>query len=144
MRPLGWAQSVRGRIGRARRYSAVVRIATRHGLGPYLRGRRRAPGVRHELLARELRQALQAGGTTFVKLGQLMSTRRDLLPEVYVEELSLLQDQVPPAPWGEVEAQLRESLGAPAGTCSPPSSGFRWRRPPSRRCTRRCCTTAPR
>ncbi|MCZ0982921.1 AarF/UbiB family protein [Streptomyces diastatochromogenes] len=115
VRPLGWAQSVRGRIGRARRYSAVVRIATRHGLGPYLRGRRRAPGVRHELLARELRQALQAGGTTFVKLGQLMSTRRDLLPEVYVEELSLLQDQVPPAPWGEVEAQLRESLGAPAG-----------------------------
>lgn len=115
VRPLGWAQSVRGRIARARRYSGVVRIATRHGLGPYLRGRRRAPGVRHELLAKELRQALQAGGTTFVKLGQLISTRRDLLPEVYVEELSLLQDQVPPAPWSEVEAQLQESLGAPVG-----------------------------
>ncbi|MEU8530144.1 AarF/UbiB family protein [Streptomyces sp. NPDC048629] len=113
VRPLGWAQSVRGRIARARRYSGVVRIAGRHGLGPYLRGRRSAPGTRHELLARELRQALQAGGTTFVKLGQLMSTRRDLLPEVYVEELSLLQDQVPPAPWSEVETQLRESLGAP-------------------------------
>lgn len=113
VRPLAWAQSVRGRIARARRYSGVVRIATRHGLGPYLRGRRRTPDVRHELLARELRQALQAGGTTFVKLGQLMSTRRDLLPEVYVEELSLLQDQVPPAPWSEVENQLREGLGAP-------------------------------
>ncbi|MFD0352371.1 ABC1 kinase family protein [Streptomyces sp. NPDC127110] len=48
-----------------------------------------------------------------MKLGQLMSTRRDLLPEAYVEELGLLQDQVPPAPWAEVEAQLRESLGAP-------------------------------
>ncbi|MGE7386262.1 ABC1 kinase family protein [Streptomyces sp. NPDC004126] len=113
VRPLGWVRSVRGRIARARRYSQVVRIAARHGLGPYLRGRRRAPAVRHELLARELRQALQAGGTTFVKLGQLMSTRRDLLPEVYVEELSLLQDQVAPAPWNEVEAQVREGLGAP-------------------------------
>ncbi|MGW8768006.1 ABC1 kinase family protein [Streptomyces sp. NPDC055815] len=113
VRPFGWAQSLRRRFARSRRYSQVVRIAARHGLGPYLRGRRRAPGVRHELLARELRQALQAGGTTFVKLGQLMSTRRDLLPEAYVEELSLLQDQVPPAPWGDIDRQLQESLGAP-------------------------------
>jgi predicted unusual protein kinase regulating ubiquinone biosynthesis (AarF/ABC1/UbiB family) len=70
-------------------------------------------GPRHELLAQELRQALQAGGTTFVKLGQLMSTRRDLLPAPYIGELSRLQDQVPPAPWAEVEAALLAGLGAP-------------------------------
>ncbi|MFF0742662.1 ABC1 kinase family protein [Streptomyces sp. NPDC004111] len=113
LRPLSRLQSLRARVARARRYSGVLRIATRHGLGPYLRGRRHPSDVRDELLAVELRQALQAGGTTFVKLGQLMSTRRDLFPEVYVEELSRLQDQVPPAPWPEVEATLTAALGAP-------------------------------
>jgi ubiquinone biosynthesis protein len=117
LRPLGWVQSVRARLARARRYSEIVAIVGRHGLGPYLTGRtgrgRSSGGTRHEQLARELRGALQAGGTTFVKLGQLMSTRRDLLPEPYVEELSRLQDRVPPAPWPQVEAALLESLGAP-------------------------------
>ncbi|MFI6645714.1 ABC1 kinase family protein [Streptomyces sp. NPDC050504] len=113
VRPLTWAQSLRGRVTRVRRYSSIVRIAGRHGLGPYLSSRGGTADARHELLAVELRQALQAGGTTFVKLGQLMSTRRDLLPEVYVEELSRLQDQVPAAPWPEVERTLLDALGAP-------------------------------
>ncbi|MEV0092424.1 AarF/UbiB family protein [Streptomyces sp. NPDC050738] len=106
-RPLQWFGAVRRRLARARRYTQIVRIAGRHGLGPYLRGRGRGGGPT------ELRQALQAGGTTFVKLGQLMSTRRDIFPEAYVEELSRLQDQVPPAPWDEVEAVLRECAGGP-------------------------------
>ncbi|MDH2390943.1 AarF/UbiB family protein [Streptomyces sp. HNM0663] len=113
LRPLSWAGRLRGRIARVRRYSRIVRIAGRHGLGPYLSGRGRPYETRHELLAQELRQALQAGGATFVKLGQLMSTRRDLLPAVYVEELSRLQDRVEPAPWPEVEQALLASLGAP-------------------------------
>ncbi|MCX4824508.1 AarF/UbiB family protein [Streptomyces sp. NBC_01142] len=113
LRPLSWAQRLRGRLARVHRYSQIVRIAGRHGLGPYIGGRGRPRDTRHELLAQELRQALQAGGTTFVKLGQLMSTRRDLLPAPYIEELSHLQDQVPPAPWAEVEAALLAGLGAP-------------------------------
>ncbi|WP_245205023.1 AarF/ABC1/UbiB kinase family protein [Kitasatospora sp. RG8] len=112
VRPLSWPRSLRGRLARMRRYSKIVGIAGRHGLGPYLRGRGQDGGTRHELLAQELRQALQAGGTTFVKLGQVMSTRRDLLPAPYVEELSRLQDQVPPAPWPEVERELVAALGA--------------------------------
>jgi ubiquinone biosynthesis protein len=114
MRLVGRLQAARARLSRARRYSEIVAIVGRHGLGPYLTGRARSGGgTRHEQLAQELREALQAGGTTFVKLGQLMSTRRDLLPEPYVVELSRLQDQVPPAPWPQVEAVLLESLGAP-------------------------------
>lgn len=113
VRPLGWIRSVRGRLARTRRYSEIVGIIGRHGLGPYVTGRSRNGGTRHQQLAHELREALQAGGTTFVKLGQLMSTRRDLLPETYVSELSRLQDRVPPAPWPQVEAVLLESLGAP-------------------------------
>ncbi|MFI6942100.1 ABC1 kinase family protein [Streptomyces sp. NPDC050418] len=113
IRPLAWARAVRGRMARARRYSQIVSILGRHGLGPYLNGRARNGDTRHTRLARELREALQAGGTTFVKLGQLMSTRRDLLPEAYITELGELQDRVQPVPWPQIESVLTESLGAP-------------------------------
>ena len=95
--PREWRRALRGRIARARRYSQISRIAIRHGLGPYLRGRRRAelegPEGRQRL-ARSLRLALEEGGVTFVKLGQVLSTRPDLLPVELVEELGQLQDQV--------------------------------------------------
>jgi ubiquinone biosynthesis protein len=108
------ARSVRARLARARRYSQILTLLGRHGLGPYLTGRARDGGaLRHDQLARELHGALQQAGTTFVKLGQLLSTRRDLLPEPYVAELSRLQDRVAPADWPQVEAVLLESLGAP-------------------------------
>ncbi len=78
----------------------------RHGLGPYLRGRRpTAPGSRARL-ARSLRLALDEGGLTFVKLGQMLSTRRDLLPPEFIEELSLLRDHAAPIPWPDVETLL--------------------------------------
>ncbi|MER7616177.1 ABC1 kinase family protein [Nonomuraea wenchangensis] len=113
--PLELLRSVRGRVSRARRYSQITRIAIKHGLGPYLRGR----GERLEdrpgkvRLARSLRQALDEGGVTFVKLGQVLSTRRDLLPAEFVEELGRLQDQVVPAPWAQIEPVLVAELGAP-------------------------------
>ncbi|WP_043639203.1 ABC1 kinase family protein [Nonomuraea candida] len=113
--PLELVRSVRGRVSRGRRYSQITRIAIRHGLGPYLRGR----GERLEdhpgklRLARSLRQALDDGGVTFVKLGQVLSTRRDLLPAEFVEELGRLQDQVAPAPWEQIEPVLAAELGRP-------------------------------
>ncbi|MFD1541551.1 ABC1 kinase family protein [Nonomuraea guangzhouensis] len=113
--PLELIRSVRGRVSRSRRYSQITRIAIRHGLGPYLRGRGerledRSGKVR---LARSLREALDDGGVTFVKLGQILSTRRDLLPAEFVEELGRLQDQVAPAPWEHIEPVLRAELGGP-------------------------------
>jgi len=48
-----------------------------------------------------------------IKLGQFMSARVDILPEAYIEALSLLQDQVPPAPFSEIRARLIEELGGP-------------------------------
>ncbi|MCA9692154.1 MAG: AarF/ABC1/UbiB kinase family protein, partial [Myxococcales bacterium] len=50
-------------------------------------------------------------GPTFVKLGQILSTRPDLLPAPILEELTTLQDKVDPMPLEQVEAQLRSSLG---------------------------------
>src|SRR5262245_24504772 len=61
-----------------------------------------------------LRLALEALGPIFVKFGQLLSTRRDLLPTDISEELAKLQDRVPPFPAGEVAAILNRVYGRPA------------------------------
>jgi len=115
--PLDVVLGARRALARSRRYSQISRIAVRHGLGPYLRGRGRRgedeAGGR-AALARSLRQALEEGGVTFVKLGQLMSTRRDLLPPEFISELALLQDRAEPAPWAQVEEVITQSLGVPA------------------------------
>ncbi|HEV2087437.1 MAG TPA: AarF/UbiB family protein [Cryptosporangiaceae bacterium] len=114
--PFEWRRSVRRRAGRSRRYAEIVSIAVRYGLGPYLRGgagTAAADPRRRRRLARSLRRAMEDGGVTFVKLGQLASTRADLLPPEFVEEFSTLQDRVPPAPWESVRALLEAELGVP-------------------------------
>ncbi|GGU63034.1 ABC1 kinase family protein [Lentzea flava] len=108
--PTEWWGMLRRRIARTRRYSKITAIAFRHGLGPYLRGRERSDAG----LARSLRLALQDAGVTFVKLGQVLSTRADLLPPDFVDELSLLQDKVPPASWDSVRSVLDEEVGLDA------------------------------
>ncbi|CAM3133634.1 AarF/UbiB family protein [Saccharomonospora xinjiangensis] len=114
--PLGRLRSLRRRIGRTRRYSRITAIAVRHGLGPYLAGRRSGhdTDVRQATLARSLRRALEEAGVTFVKLGQVLSTRTDLLPAVFIDELSRLQSQVAPAPQAEIDRVLSAELGRPA------------------------------
>ncbi|MCB9759279.1 MAG: AarF/ABC1/UbiB kinase family protein [Alphaproteobacteria bacterium] len=62
--------------------------------------------------AARLRQVLVELGPTFVKLGQVLSVRPDIVPQVLIEELRTLQDDVPPAPWDEVGALVREELHA--------------------------------
>lgn len=54
-------------------------------------------------------------GPVFVKVGQLLSTRPDLLPDPYVHALARLQSDVPPAPWSQVEARLLEQWQRPPG-----------------------------
>jgi ubiquinone biosynthesis protein len=106
-------RALRQRYSRTRRYATVSRIAARHGLSAYLSGRRPArPETRP--LARNVRQALEEAGGMFVKLGQVLSTRADLLPPDVITELSGLQDNVSPAAPGTVQELLAEELGAPA------------------------------
>lgn len=52
-------------------------------------------------------------GPVYIKLGQLMSTRPDLLSGAYIEELSTLQDEVPAVPWADVEVLIRKQLKRP-------------------------------
>jgi len=101
---------------RARRYSQIIRILARHGLIPHLRGGRRselATGEGRARLARSVRLALEDGGVTFVKLGQVLSTRRDLLPPEFISELSRLQDDAPKVPRPDISEVLEASLGGP-------------------------------
>lgn len=59
----------------------------------------------------QLLKALRELGPTFVKLGQILSTRPDLLPADYIAELSKLQDTAPTIPFSEVESVIESSLG---------------------------------
>ena len=61
--------------------------------------------------AEHLLETLLTLGPTFIKLGQLLSTRPDVLPPEYVEVLSELQDEVPPAPWSEARVVVEDELG---------------------------------
>ncbi len=100
------------RLERARRALTVGRVAHQSGLRRILAeigvaGHRDATREG----ARAFRQGLEELGTTFIKLGQLLSSRPDLLPDVYIEELGGLVDDVPPVPFAEIESVLREDFG---------------------------------
>jgi ubiquinone biosynthesis protein len=60
-----------------------------------------------------VRMALEELGTTYIKLGQAISTRTDLLPKEYVDELSKLQDAAPSIPYEQIRDVVREELGEP-------------------------------
>ncbi|WP_018353244.1 ABC1 kinase family protein [Longispora albida] len=113
--PIRWLRSWRSSMARTRRYLQISRILIRRGLGPYLRGRRRLDAASRARLAASIRQALEEGGVTFVKLGQVLSTRRDLLPAEFIDELSALRDQAAPIPWPEIAGRLEAEFGVPLG-----------------------------
>lgn len=62
----------------------------------------------------EFRQRLEALGPVFIKIGQYLALRPDLIPQEYADELLLLQDAAPPFPWAEARQILVEELGDPA------------------------------
>jgi predicted unusual protein kinase regulating ubiquinone biosynthesis (AarF/ABC1/UbiB family) len=61
--------------------------------------------------ARKLLDSLLTLGPTFIKLGQILSTRPDILPPEYIDEFEQLQDRVPPADWADVRPVIEEDLG---------------------------------
>src|SRR5208283_4490898 len=65
----------------------------------------------HAANARMLRERMITMRGVLIKIGQFMSSRVDILPEEYTDELSKLQDQVPPAPFGEIARRITEELG---------------------------------
>ncbi len=102
----GW----RGRFRRTRRYLRIMLILTRHGLNAQLRGVLN-PG---QTTAGSVRRAMEDAGVTFIKLGQMLSTRADLLPPAYIEELSRLTIEADPQDFRLVDKVLTAEL-PPAG-----------------------------
>ncbi len=109
-------RSIRRRGRRMARYAEITRIAVRNGLGPSLGlGRNSDPsenGSRSSTV-RRLRLSLEQCGGMFVKLGQIASTRSDLLSPDAIRELSLLQDHVQPASRESVSVLLEGELDEP-------------------------------
>ena len=105
----------------------IARVSLRFGLDEFFLGHERVRGLRTALnallfwrrlerpRAERLRLALEALGPIFVKFGQVLSTRRDLLPTDIADELAKLQDQVPPFPAAQVEATLSRVYGRTVG-----------------------------
>jgi ubiquinone biosynthesis protein len=110
------------------RYQHIVRVFVAHGLGGLIapfdpRGRRETTmpdgtDIPRSSRARavHLRRALEELGPTFVKLGQILSTRIDVLPPVYIEELEKLQDHVPPVETAIIRREIETEFGAPLET----------------------------
>src|SRR5438552_16526848 len=96
-------------MGRATRIGTVM---AKHGVKfLFSRGEKGEEGTRAQ--ARRLRQAMEELGPTFAKLGQILSTRPDLLPPEFIIELSSLQDDVAPLTEAEVVQVMEEELGVP-------------------------------
>jgi ubiquinone biosynthesis protein len=102
-------------MGRVRE---IAQVATKHGFGFVFERRalRRSAVIEAQnlpALGRHLREMLDELGPTFVKFGQLLSTRPDIVPPEIQSELRLLQDSVSPVPYADIERVVEEELRAP-------------------------------
>jgi predicted unusual protein kinase regulating ubiquinone biosynthesis (AarF/ABC1/UbiB family) len=94
------------------RGTKIATVFAKHGVQDFLgRGGEGATGRRRQ--AKHLRTALEELGPTFSKLGQILSTRPDLLPPEFIEELATLQDNVPPLTEEQVVKVMEQELGVP-------------------------------
>lgn len=103
--------SVEGHLlGRA---SRITRIMAKHGIREVLTPHKPGDEEAERAKARRLRGALEELGPTFCKLGQILSTRPDLLPPAFIEELATLRDRVPPMTEAEVVQVMERELRVP-------------------------------
>jgi ubiquinone biosynthesis protein len=102
------------------RISEIAQVAVKHGFGYFFEthrltdlipGRPRLVDAIPSQRGQHLREMLDELGPTFVKFGQLLSTRPDVVPPDIVLELQALQDDVRPFPYDDVERVIREDLG---------------------------------
>jgi ubiquinone biosynthesis protein len=109
---------------RFNRYRQIAEVLARHGLWYIidLLGLKRFVPFHQEVRQNQIWQSsrpehvrlvLEELGTTFIKLGQLLSTRPDLIPADYLEELVKLQDQAPPIPFEAVQEIIETEFGRP-------------------------------
>jgi len=91
----------------APRLMQILRVLARHKFLNALRGKKHWPPPK------EVRETFEELGLTFLKFGQVLAMRRDLLPDAYIKELELLHDQLPALGIDAIRATVEEELGAP-------------------------------
>lgn len=91
----------------APRLMQILRVLIRHGFLGVLRGKDHWP------TPKEAREAVEELGLTFLKFGQVLALRRDMLPDAYIDELELLHDQLPAMNIDVVRETVEIGLGAP-------------------------------
>ncbi|MGN7457533.1 ABC1 kinase family protein [Paenibacillus pasadenensis] len=113
------------RLRHLQRYREIALAFARNGFGYFVRELgltrliphwRSVESQHHQptrTTGERLRSFLQELGPTFVKMGQIASTRHDMFPPDIIEELQRLQDKVPPFPFEEVRRVVEEELGSP-------------------------------
>ncbi|TVQ79738.1 MAG: AarF/ABC1/UbiB kinase family protein [Bradymonadales bacterium] len=116
-----WAIPLRKQISNWSRFQEIMRTLAKHGLSAWLeetdlplpKGLKSAHPPSEEAVPTHLRQAFEELGPTFIKLGQILSTRPDLLPADYIKEFSKLTDQIPAIGFSEVRSLLEAEMGRP-------------------------------
>ncbi|WP_423406978.1 ABC1 kinase family protein [Heyndrickxia sp. MSNUG] len=114
------------RLRRLNRYREIASILVKYGFGYVLEevGLFQVLSLKDRIVAEvkhgntkeagyRIRCMLEELGPAFIKLGQLLSIRSDLLPAEIVKELEMLQDQVPPVPVEEIKAKINQDFGRP-------------------------------
>ena len=91
------------------RLREIVTVLASYGFGHIYRTKLKNENRKQD--AASLRKAFEDLGSSFVKIGQIISTRPDLLPQDYIDELSKLQDNVPPFPFTDIERIFEEEFG---------------------------------
>jgi len=110
------------------RYQQILRVLVKYGFGDlldrfhirrymdamvrlFLR-RKPDPDTAHLSTPERLRRVMEELGPTFIKLGQVLSTRPDILPPAYLRELTKLQDNVPPFPYADAILIVTQDFGS--------------------------------
>jgi ubiquinone biosynthesis protein len=99
--------------GKLARFNEIVTILLRNDAWGLVRSMTSPPpeGGEEDEAPVQLRQTLEELGPSFIKIGQLLATRPDLVPDRYVTELKKLYDKTTPSPYEEVRAVIRRELG---------------------------------
>ncbi len=114
-------------VNRLTRYAQIAGVLSKYGFGIFLQELfpedkrpdflKRDPDVESQDVYRRIRLAIEELGPTFVKLGQILSVRRDVLPAPLISELLMLTDQVKTVPYEEVQGVIEETCGDTSQFC---------------------------